>query len=707
MSEARPAGPLKRAGRWMGRLSRGVERGQVSEATALARALTAMAGRDLMANPSETHPTRGTRALLTDRVLRGREPVPWPAAVMRQLDPDDGAFLPPLGLHPVLAGRDCTRLGLPGEPRTLWVDPYGWCAREGLPGVSVWFGDAEHAWPVGRRPGEPSGGRPLPVRQEWSDERVGLRTVCTRGPLTLTLMHFSVRLEGELAWALYSKLLYTGEGACSARLAVVVRPAGLEGTTPIFTLSREREGLWLADGRPVLAVAQPGTQVLAGRGTDPDPWTRFSQAAFGGLTQAGRVDLRCPVGQASGGEVWDTTLEPGQELTRLVVVAPPKRSSAALVRTSGHSLWGGATADARGLLRAGSEIELGAHQLVFEVARKRLLVAPTRLDFASLMATVALARMGFVRRAEDRLGSWLDGVRRDGRHPAGGGAVEAVLAWAAGEVVRWTGNRAWAREQRSGWTRLLRRLASEPVDEPGGEAIFGREGSAVWTHIWRAAGLLSSASALREHAAEHTDWAIAGGEAREALPAQLGAGPWSVAPERTADGAAAALMAAPWLGVLPKAHPGVAATLATLRRFHWHGGGVLLQGGAHVAATALLLAVEQRLDPTVDPVAAVAALASPTGALPTARHPARGALGSGHDLLSAALFSLVTLDRVQVERGRLVVYPGLVRVRDLPTPFGRLDLTASSSGLDVVGRWRGPAPEVVVMPVVATPPAGS
>lgn len=116
-----------------------------------------------------------------------------------------------------------------------------------------------------------------------------------------------------------------------------------------------------------------------------------------------------------------------------------------------------------------------------------------------------------------------------------------------------------------------------------------------------------------------------------------------------------------------------------------------------MAATSLLLAVEQRLDPAVDPVATVAALASPTGALPTARHPARGALGAGHDLLSAALFALVALDRVQMERGRLVVYPGLARVRDLPTPFGRLDLTQTPTGLEVVGRWRGPAPEVVVL----------
>lgn len=697
MSPGSDRGPLRRAGRWLGRLSRGVERGQVSEATALARALTAMAGRDLIVNPAERAPNRVTRAMLTDRVLRSRDPAPWPAAVMRQLDPDDGAFLPPLGLHPVLAGRDNTRLGLPGSTQTLWVDPYGWCGRDHGPAVTVWCAVGSDAWPIGRLPHETRRTSQALFFQEWSDERVGLRTVCKRGPLTLTLMHFPVRLEGEIAWALYSKLQLGGTEPLPVRLAVVVRPAILEGTSPIFHLTRDRDGVWTADGQALLAVAQPGAHVLAGRGADPDPWERFAAGVSAPLTQPGRVDLRCPVGQASGGEVWQTTLAPGAELSQLAVVAPPKRSSAALVRTNGHSLWGGATADARGLLRAGCEVQLSEHHLVFEVARKRLLIEPSGLHLAGLLGAVALARMGFVRRAEDRIGAWLDRVRRDGRHPAGGGELEAVLAWAAGELVRWTGNRAWAKEQRSGWTRLLRRLASDAEDEPGGEELLGREGSVLWTRIWRAAGLLSSAAGLREHATEHTEWAIAGGRRREALAADLGDGPWTVAAGRAADGAAAALMAAPWLGVLPRDHPGVAATAAALRRYHWHGGGVLHLGGAHVAATALLLAVEQRSSAAVDPVAGVAALASPTGTLPTARHPERGALGNGDDPLSAALFALVALDRVRVERGRLVVVPGISRARDLPTPYGRLDITEGPNGLEVTGRWRGPAPDVHIV----------
>jgi len=142
---------LRRATRQVERLARRLGKAQVEEAATLARALTALAGRELSAEPLPGGPSIATRALLTDRLMRARDPVPWPSGVMRQLDPDDAAFLPQLGLHPVLAGRDRTLLGLPGGGgRAAWVDPLGWCGISAGPSVCAWFGLDDAAWPMGR-----------------------------------------------------------------------------------------------------------------------------------------------------------------------------------------------------------------------------------------------------------------------------------------------------------------------------------------------------------------------------------------------------------------------------------------------------------------------------------------------------------------------------------------------------------------------------
>ncbi|NOY27058.1 MAG: hypothetical protein GXP62_14405, partial [Oligoflexia bacterium] len=93
-------------------LGRVLQRQQVEESAACARALTALYGSVPEVEVLPGGASRVPRALLTGRVLQDQPACPWPAALMRQLDPDDPAFLPPLGLHPVLAARDRTLLGL-------------------------------------------------------------------------------------------------------------------------------------------------------------------------------------------------------------------------------------------------------------------------------------------------------------------------------------------------------------------------------------------------------------------------------------------------------------------------------------------------------------------------------------------------------------------------------------------------------------------
>ena len=147
-----------------------------------------------------------------------------------------------------------------------------------------------------------------------------------------------------------------------------------------------------------------------------------------------------------------------------------------------------------------------------------------------------------------------------------------------------------------------------------------------------------------------------------------------------------------WIGVFDPRDPGVLETVDHVRANHWHGDGVLLHGGAHPALTSILAVVEERARPTEapDPLDTIARLVSTTGAIPTARHPHRGALLEGDDLLSAVMFTLVALDRVKADRARLEISPDLVSTTDLPTPFGRVDMVDG----EISGKWIGRPPQI-------------
>jgi hypothetical protein len=392
--------------------------------------------------------------------------------------------------------------------------------------------------------------------------------------------------------------------------------------------------------------------------------------------------------------MYRTTLTPGEPFRRFAIIRPPRNTPAALVRTSGPSLLASAKASRQGLLAAGARIQLSRHQALFVACQQRLLLDTGESGLAGCLAAVALGRMGFVRRAGARLGDWMGQVHRDGLGPADDPASGSVLAWSAAEFVLWTQSRGWMQEHRTSWYHLLERLADDP-GQPGGRSLFGPNGSGRWTSMWRAAALMSGASLLRDDERAHARWAMIGGQARESLPDQLGQAPWSAAPGRVPDGSAAGILTSAWLGLLPADDAGVLTTVKHILAHHWYGGGVLLRGGAHTAATALLTIVAERGAPglAANPLDALAGLASPTGALPTARHATRGALGQGDDLLGAALFVLIALDRVRVGRNQLTVLPSLVSAQDLPTPFGRIDVAQGR----VSGRWHGQSPTITVL----------
>ena len=678
-----------------GRLSRVralLRANKVEQTAACGRALTGLLGR---VPAVEILPAQQMmRATLTGEVLRSQSPIPWPAAMMHQLDPSDPAFLPPMGIHPVLAARDQTLLGVPGRKGVAWVDSYGWCGVGLGPAVTVWFGTGRTGHAVGRQPGCPGADAPV-VTQSRDTDGPGVLTQCSVDGLTLTLRHWPVVLEGEVTWVAHARLDLDAPAPRPVRLAFAIRPAGPEGSAPVFALERDGDGLWTADGAPVMAVAHHGDDLLQGVHGRADPWHRFCGTVHAGVPdKAGPLKVHCTAGQATAAEVYRTTLSPGEPFRRLVVVRPPARAPATLVRTTGQTLFDSAKADREGLQASGAMVQLSKHQALYDACCQRLLQDTGEAGMPAWMSAVALARLGYVRRAGARLGRWMDQVSRDGHLPAEDPADAAGLAWAASEMLRWTQDRGWRDAHRPAWSRLLNRLV-EDHGEPGGRTFYGPDGSGSWTAIWRAAALLGGVVSLRDVMPDHVRWAMAGGQAREALPSLLGAGPWASSPGRVPDGAAAGMLVSAWLGLVPVDHPDVQATIRHICDRHWHGGGVLLHGGAHPAATALLCVVAERGLPGVAPAPmdALASLAASTGALPTARHPARGAMGEGDDLFSAALFVLMALDRVRADRGSLTVLPDLVEARELPTPFGRIDVVNGQ----VRGRWVAQAPEIVVL----------
>lgn len=161
---------------------------------------------------------------------------------------------------------------------------------------------------------------------------------------------------------------------------------------------------------------------------------------------------------------------------------------------------------------------------------------------------------------------------------------------------------------------------------------------------------------------------------RETLLEKLGPAPWSADKFRAPDGSSAALLAAVWVGLIPCDHPAVLKTEKFLLEEQNHAGGVLLNGGAHIAATGMLLAMQKRAEPEREIISTIAHFASSTGALPTVFHQRRGALGDGDDALSAAIFALLVLDEIQIEKGKIRLGGGIRYARDLPTPYGDLSI---------------------------------
>ena len=91
-------------------------------------------------------------------------------------------------------------------------------------------------------------------------------------------------------------------------------------------------------------------------------------------------------------------------------------------------MWKGSIADRKGLLDAGSQIDIGSEQSILEAARHRILIDRGPLSLSRCLGVVALARMGFVQVAAERLGGWLQKGEWNQTE-------SAFLGWAATEFL--------------------------------------------------------------------------------------------------------------------------------------------------------------------------------------------------------------------------------------------------------------------------------
>ena len=189
----------------------------VQETASCARALTGMVGEVQFSDLLQT--AQLTQGILTAKVIQSEGNVPWPTGISRQLDPEDPAFLPPLGAELPAFARDFTRIGLFGQRRYARVDPWGWFGVDNYPMITVWFSDDEGEYCLGKLP---LSSDKVQVEQRMSDDGHGIITTQQKGKLKLELFHWPVVISDKIAWSMVFRV--TALEDCLARVGLVVSP---------------------------------------------------------------------------------------------------------------------------------------------------------------------------------------------------------------------------------------------------------------------------------------------------------------------------------------------------------------------------------------------------------------------------------------------------------------------------------------------------
>lgn len=638
----------------------------VQETASCTRALANLVGTVPVQEWMET--AQISQAMLTAKIWESQINVPMPRSLAKQLDPEDAVFLPPRNVLAPLFAKEYTLLGLPHKEGWAEVDPWGWFAPKEWPLITVWFSDGEQQFCAGKLP---LSQKKAHISQKRTDDGHGIETSMWTEKLHLQIFHWPLVLDdNRLSWSVVARV--KALQPCSASIALVIRPMELEGAHPIFDIQRDDKGNWNVHGKKFLALAQPGQTVMHSVHGQPDIWKTFAHKIHKNVANwkvPQKTHIHCPAGQCSVAEMYHKKLEKQEILSAFAIVLPPSNFQNWQHRDP-MNFWKGAIAERQILRNIGSGLQISKHQSLLDKVEQRLLLGESQLSLAGCLSTIALARLGFVRIAGERLSKWLHDLDLE---QVAQNELAAILVWTCAEYGLWTKEKSWVQEHREIWGNILSVLSRQRV-APGGTELFGREGSAKWSEIWRVAALLNGTRVLRGVDEEHKRWGLAGAAAHEQLANFLGKGPWAIREEQSADGASAGLLAAGWLGLLPVDHPELVRTEQFVMNEMLHADGVLLQGGANIPITGLMFAVQKRQDPSKDVVSLIANFASGTSSLPAVYHRTRGALVDGDSLLSASIFALLILDDILVQREKITLGGLIQQAKDLPTPFGRIDI---------------------------------
>jgi hypothetical protein len=728
-------------------IARAFQREDARFAARCTRALRALEGNGAL--PTELIPLGArylARGALTARLLSVGRERPWPYALARQMDPADPGYLPRslLPLHLNLSYRNWTTIGLPGWDREAVVDPGGWVTpiQDG-PSVAVWIGDARRMYTLGPLPGWGTDDT-LELRQSRLGDHPMVRTTARREDVVVEVDVFPAVVQGHVVFGVTARVRLEAPAPRPVRIGFAVRPANPEGAAPLFKLERRSDSWWLADDRPFLFVPHDGHEVYLSSWRDGDVYQRVGgvlRDQQGRPPQGARREVvECPVGHATGCEIYRVNLSPGDTFKRTVYAADTEDVGGALRQASATRLLAGSKADWEGATRAGARIELPVHQPLFQACRATLLAlsdsntvnpGPSTYnafwyrDAAYHLA--ALGRLGFLRRAGDvlatypgrqsRSGAWLS---QDGQWDGTGQAI-----WTMVDHVRLSGDR---RLLKDAWPSLLRAgrwiITAEEGDlMPTGWSAehLGPADHYYWDALWACAGLreVSFAARMLGREAEAREFSLAHGRMLEGLRRKMGDGPVPAAPERRMDSAAVSALCGVWpLGVFSAREPAMRATVRWLLDHCMHGDGLfhdVTHSGVNPYLTCLL--AQCRLesgDPDcVDHLDYLAAHASPTGCWPEAFLPGRGGvMGDGDHAWAAADFAMLCRNLVlREDHATLRLFQGADErwwdgetvVDGAPTRYGAVRLHAMDGEVTLDAEWREAPARVLLHKPDGTP----